>query len=370
MIQKIRLGADGVVTAGRTQPYISGAAKQRPAVKLNRLQKLIKSREPYICVVRGEGIGDVLMTTPTVHALKNIFKKVYITYATNTKYLDGALVKVLQHNPDVDEILERQLLDDSRYDLVINLHCPAIWHEKPGKKPINRIDLFANHAGVKLPSTSPRYFVQPEEIEDGAKLVSHLQGDKVILVQPSASNQRRSLDHGKLKAALTTLGSTHGIKSLVLTHSSDFGTDVLWDNIPGCKTMKDLDIRQIAGLMVHCDLVLCPDSSVLHLAGALRVPTVSFFGPTHPAARVNYYPEAVAIWKGEDLNPCPCWYDTCPIGEACWANMSATDLVTALEPHFEILELRSTSFDLEKHKHAKAWVMVARRRIFYLEESE
>jgi ubiquinone/menaquinone biosynthesis C-methylase UbiE len=44
---------------------------------------------------------------------------------------------------------------------------------------------------------------------------------------------------------------------------------------------------------------------------------------------------------------------------------SATDIVAAVEPHFEILELRSTTFDNEDHRHARAWVLVARRRVFY-----
>lgn len=41
---------------------------------------------------------------------------------------------------------------------------------------------------------------------------------------------------------------------------------------------------------------------------------------------------------------------------------SATDIVAAVEPYFEILELRSTAFDNEDHRHARAWVLVARRR--------
>lgn len=44
---------------------------------------------------------------------------------------------------------------------------------------------------------------------------------------------------------------------------------------------------------------------------------------------------------------------------------SAADIVAAVEPHFEILELRSAPFDKEDHKHARAWVLVARRRVSY-----
>jgi SAM-dependent methyltransferase len=41
---------------------------------------------------------------------------------------------------------------------------------------------------------------------------------------------------------------------------------------------------------------------------------------------------------------------------------SAREIVAAVEPHFEVLELRSTTFDSERHRHARAWVLVARRR--------
>jgi len=41
---------------------------------------------------------------------------------------------------------------------------------------------------------------------------------------------------------------------------------------------------------------------------------------------------------------------------------SAAEVVAAVEPHFEILELSSTEFDGEEHRHARAWILVARRR--------
>ena len=41
---------------------------------------------------------------------------------------------------------------------------------------------------------------------------------------------------------------------------------------------------------------------------------------------------------------------------------SAADIIAAVEPHFEILELSATSFDRDQHAAARAWVLVARRR--------
>lgn len=41
---------------------------------------------------------------------------------------------------------------------------------------------------------------------------------------------------------------------------------------------------------------------------------------------------------------------------------SARDIVSAVEPHFEILELRATGFDQGRHSEKRAWVLVARCR--------
>lgn len=329
MVQKIRLSRDGVVVPDRMQPYHANQAKNQPAKKLSRLQKLLKTKEPRICVVRGEGIGDVLMTTPVVHDIRNFFETVQLHYATNTRYLDGALVKVLQYNPDIDEILERELLDESKYDLVMNLHCPCIYYEKRENPPINRIDLFARHLGVRLSDPTPRYFIQKSEIETGRDFIAPFIGKKVVLAQPYASTERRSLDLRKFKDILKELAVRHNTMNLVLTHGSDFNKDIMWNEIPHTAELKNLDIRQIAGIMAHSNLVLCPDSSILHLAGALGVPTVALFGPTHPMARINHYPNAVAIWKGDSMMPCPCWYQQCPIGETCWKSMTVDEVVNA-----------------------------------------
>jgi SAM-dependent methyltransferase len=44
--------------------------------------------------------------------------------------------------------------------------------------------------------------------------------------------------------------------------------------------------------------------------------------------------------------------------------LSAIEISAAVEPHFEILELRSTTFDRERHSQIRAWILMARRRVF------
>jgi ADP-heptose:LPS heptosyltransferase len=339
MSQKISLAADGVCIPARMQAYTSGQASNPPKVRISRLQELLRTQKPKICIVRGEGIGDVITTTPTVHAIKRQFKSVHLTYATNTKYLDGALVNVLKYNPDIDHIIERQMIKDSDYDLVISLHCPCISHEVARAKPISRIDLFANYLGLVLLDPVPRYYLQQEEIDAARMITDKFRSDfiqnRVVLVQPSASASRRSMPHSVLKDACIGLGRRN-IKTVILTHSTDNATNTLWDNIPGSFILKDKNIREIAAIANSCNLVLCPDSSILHLAGALRLPTVGLFGPTPPDARINHYQNATAIWHGEGIPACPCYYSVCPIREKCWASITSNEIVEKCISHLEL----------------------------------
>lgn len=331
MAQKLAVLSDGTLGVKRMRPLAKNEATPQPAIKLSRLQQLLKSGKPKVCFVRGEGIGDVLMTLPAVHAMKHEFKHIEIHYATNTRYFEGALVKVLENNPDIDRVIDRNDLKETDYDLVINLHCPAIHLETPGARPPNRIDIFANTAGVKIIDPVPRYYITDKEVEKGKEYFSRWHpNDKKIFVHTSASSRRRSLDQTTLFSALSHLNKAHGIRSVILTHPADHDyKDNRWSELPGALVLKNLDIREVAGIMVHCDLVMCPDSALLHLAGALKIPTVSLFGSTDPNARINYYRQAVAIWKGEDYQPCPCWYGSCSIGEICWKAITLSDIVNA-----------------------------------------
>lgn len=325
MKQKITLTNDGVVAFNRMKLHHPTAAKNTPSIGLSRLQKLLKTGQPHICFVRGEGIGDVLMITPTISAVRQMFSsKATISVATNTKYLEGALVQVLKYNPDIDYILERNLMRDSDYDLIINLHCPAIKVEVKGNKPPNRIDIFAQHAGVKLIDPKPKYFIQKDEIEWGKQFFLRKRPNtKTILVQLCSSSTHRSIDNNRIKNALIILNKNYGIESIILRHDTDPGSNIEWSEVPGVQEINT-DVRGIAAIMVHCDLVLCPDSSVLHLAGALSVPTVSIFTSTYPPSRINHYPKATALWDGYNIPMCPCWYsyNTCTVKGACYTRIT------------------------------------------------
>ena len=265
------------------------------------------------------GIGDVLMTLPTVRAIKQKYKG-KVDYATDKKYLNGALFKVLQGNPYIDNVIDWHDLNQQDYHACIELTCPCVIHEQPQARPINRIDIFARHAGVQLSDFAIDYKVFQQEKDWADKYLkdNHLANKRLLMVQAFSSTSQRDLPAFLMHKTLAAILTKHrDVRVIIVTHDTD-PKKLEWKYME-IHEARNLDIRQIGALMDRCELVMCPDSAILHLAGALRKRSLSFFGPTDPRARINHYPGSVAIWPAQKLACAPCWYskrDNCDF--FCW----------------------------------------------------
>ena len=78
-----------------------------------------------ILVVRFSSIGDIVLTTPVIRALKNQIEEVEIHYLTKNNFqplLEGNphLTKIYTIDKDTDEVLSE--LKAENYDYLIDLH--------------------------------------------------------------------------------------------------------------------------------------------------------------------------------------------------------------------------------------------------------
>ncbi len=92
-------------------------------------------------------------------------------------------------------------------------------------------------------------------------------------------------------------------------------------------TLVDLtgetSLREAISLIARCRLFISNDSGLMHVAGALGVPTVAVFGSTNPVTTSPVGRKSVVITKNV---PCsPCLKETCPTDFICM------DLITADE---------------------------------------
>lgn len=339
MTRKLSLTSDGVVGPKANRPMLPKlqvSPSTQHGKRLVRLHKLISGEAPNICIRRGPGIGDLLMATPSIRFVSGQYPDSTITVATDMGYLDGALPAVLKHNPYVQHVVDWDNFSGDDYDVVLDIHCPCIAHEQPLARPVNRIDLFARHLGIAtLDDVRPFYTVHPDEADKAmmwlSRNVNLRPGDSLLVINPFASNKNRSMSPVVMRDALRMIRQQGDskIKTVVVTHTSDYTEEVSWE-AHAHAVARNWSIRDVAALLKYADLLICPDSALLHMAGALDISALALFGPTDARARVNHYPKSVGLWPGQSLHCSPCWYESGRCRhQTCWKMIQVTDISSA-----------------------------------------
>ena len=180
-------------------------------------------------------------------------------------------------------------------------------------------------------------------------------------------------DSGVVDVHLAGVLARHGIEpGKALEIGCGTGTNILWLAKHGFK-MTGLDIAQkaiakaeakVAAAGVKCRLFV-GDFLVDEVPGAPYrfVYDRGVFHVFGTRGKRSRFASRVA----QLLGPRGIWHSIIgstdgPPRQSGPPRVSAADVTAAVEPHFEILELRSTGFDPEGHRDVRAWVLVARRR--------
>jgi ADP-heptose:LPS heptosyltransferase len=309
-----------------------------------RLDKLLRSTRPKILIKRRlGGIGDVLMTTPLLRHIKRILPSCELTYATDLAYSNGALATIIEHNPYVDILIQNGRFKESDYDYSVDITATGLDREKGGNIPPNRIDMFAEEVGIDVSSDPlPDYIVRPNEREWAQKEIlkyipkgKDRKEYKIVMLQCRSNDKRRTWPRESVNklAELIIQDPTYIVLML------EWGVEI---NLLPTKQkenlyiFKDLTLQDTASLMEQVDIVVCPDSSLLHLAGALNKKTVTIFGPIPPESRINYYPNATAVTN--KLSCQYCWYNNC-------RQPKQLECLTGLQPEEVLLAIKKKAAD-------------------------
>ncbi len=259
--------------AARAGGHVPGSAAQLQAARAVSfpLGRGGVTEPSSVLVLRFSAVGDVVLTAPAIDALKQAWPKTRIFYAVKER-----LAHLVAHNPNVSEVVAlREGEGPLRYarrlralqpSVVLDLHgkirsivlralLPSVprvvWHKRdfrdtlPVKlalRPYHSSMLFADryHAAVeqlvgrKLPKGRLQYFLGPDDVTEA---------DRV------------------LRAA----GLTPGAPLLGLSPGANWET-------------KRWPAERFAGLARRA----ANDSGPMHMARALGVPTLAFFGSTDP----------------------------------------------------------------------------------------
>lgn len=86
-------------------------------------------------------------------------------------------------------------------------------------------------------------------------------------------------------------------------------------------------LRQLVGVLSRAALCVTNDSGPMHMANALKVPTVALFGPTDPEVTAPFQEPSVYLKK--DVACWPCAYRECPFDHRCMLDISSEEVFNA-----------------------------------------
>ena len=323
-----------------------------------------------ILIIKIGALGDVLRTTCILPGLKNKFPDAVIHWIT----APGA-EPLLSYNPLIDHvILQKEATDNNRtvlpdYDLVINLdddqwacdlsvtiearnfvgaysrlgeieYTPdsADWFDMSlvsrfGKRQADRLkkrnrrtypEILFSILGIKDACSS---LIIPEQYRDRAKFFSRdhfVLNHPVIGLSTGAGRRWRFKQLSEKKTALLAEYSskTFSPNILLLGGQAEKERNRTIEDLARCSVINsgnDHCLLAFSALVELCDLVVTSDSLTLHIATALKIPAVTFFGPTS-AHEIDLFGQGEKIIP--DI-PCICCYLTdCDIRPTCMDKIS------------------------------------------------
>jgi len=250
------------------------------------------------------GIGDLLMMTPGLHALKKKFPNKEIHLAIPQRYF-----QIFENNPDVKLIdIEGDFFSHVHYRKWFNFtDCPASRKESRTAPKVkkSRIDIFAKAMGIKgihlfNMDRNPRYHISPDEhsFADDFFERANLNDEVVLGIQLHSEETYR--DYPQMYNLVKLLSK----KFKILLFD---GYRIDGYNFENVFKIDSLSLREAFAIAHKCDAIIAPDSSFVHFAAAFNIPTIALFGPIDGKVRTKNYPNCTYIDVRNELECLPCW---------------------------------------------------------------
>jgi ADP-heptose:LPS heptosyltransferase len=297
-----------------------------------------------ILVTRLRYLGDVILTTPAVAALKSRYPEARIDYLTEEPY--GS---VLQGNPHLDTIITTRgaflgtvmKIRKRRYTAAVDLfyNPRSAWLLYLSRIPIRvgglrrlRRKLYTHTFTVPAHIRSelsrhlhplrilevmekgslPRVYIDDGEREMGRSFLEEFAGSSngFVALHCGGTWQAKRWNPERFALLADMILDRTGKRSLLVTGPGEerIVHAVLEHSRSGRRpqALPVMSIRVLASLLLNCDAVVANDGGVMHLSVALGRPTVGVFGPTEPDIWFPYQgegPFAVATVQ-EGCAPC------------------------------------------------------------------
>jgi len=320
------------------------------------------TRVKRILIRSANWVGDAIMTTPAIRAIRRNYPSAHITLLAKPW-----VAPVFAYNPDIDELMVYQAegrhggwaglwrlaadIRRHRFDLAILFQnafeaalltflaripqrmgfttdgrTALLTQRIRSWRPLKRRHLIDYYlgliagAGMTLHGRQLTLLITPDEQREARRLLAQKGGiDTPLLVglNPGAA-------HGTAKRWLadrfTEIGRRmifeHGAKVIIFGGPDEAGigrqlaTDIGEGSVNLC---GQTSLRHAMALIGECNLFVTNDSGLMHAAAALNIPQVAIIGPTDPTATGPGNEASRLVHRPDACELSPCLKPTCPI---------------------------------------------------------
>ncbi|MHC4220719.1 MAG: glycosyltransferase family 9 protein [Planctomycetota bacterium] len=247
------------------------------------------------------GLGDAVSLLPVLSAIRRRHPRLRVEVATT-----HGPAEVFDLSRTVSHITPypMSLTDWSGYDHYLTLEAVHETRQSPGRA---LPDVFAAALGVEL---GVREFdlVLPRAAEAAAEPSSV----PLVAVAVGEGQTLRSYPQPMLRSLIGLL-VRHGLGCVLLGHADPAWSVPVRPPIITDMRSRTPTVLELAVWLRAVDVVVCHDSFVMHLAGALGRPAVALFGPTS-SSHAAPYRSALSLSSKARCAPCHETMSRCPDG--------------------------------------------------------
>lgn len=346
-----------------------------------------------ILLIRPREIGDVVFTTPAVHAVRRRFPDARITYVVEPRAFP-----VVAENPDVDEVIVTEVghgvgrlradiqlarrMRARRFDLVIDFHGGAraswltwatgapmrIGYAMPGRQwhytirvarprmlrarhsVVNQWDLLLP-LDIEPPTRGDNPTVMVENHAARTRIDGRLAGtgvrpgDPLVVLHVSAGNAFRRWPLASFAELIVRLAERDRSRRFLVTSgpSEEEARKTVMQAArerlgpSGRESVVDvgeLDLQELHAVIGRAALFVGPDSGPLHIASTTTVPIVGLYGPTLSDRSAPWRNPVYPVESVETAGlPCrPCEQEVCEPGDfRCLVHLAPALVAEAAE---------------------------------------
>ena len=341
-----------------------------------------------VLIIKLWALGDILMATPMLTALKNRYPGVRVTWIVDSVHGD-----LLQNHPLIDDLVVldtggwrrllrkgniwawlsrtadlRRQMQARQFDAVINCHPDKWWTLALCAAPI-RVGLYPSVRSsvsrhfytdaLPLPQSpschnTDHYLIATSalgcadsdkkmtlgQIPDESNVVQAFRQaheirseELMIVLAPFSTAENRQWELERLAQVADWLRTAYEAQIVLPCGPGDVARAreiAALTRQTHIHLAESTTLRQYIGLLRSADLVICGDSSPMHIAAAVGTPYVALFGPTPLRERAPLVGRGLPLAKS--LFCAPCDQSTCrnPIFRECMKLITVADVQEAV----------------------------------------